>query len=140
MTRLNFPDYKFRTKEDNGCLYIRDDLRKVWLVLTPEEWVRRNVIAWLVAERGVDAKRVAQEYPFKLGQKPFRADVVCFDETMCPSLLVECKAPEVTIDHSVLEQAVKYNSVIGAREIMLTNGLTHYFFERLDSGEYMQKQ
>ena len=138
MTRLNFPRYDFRLREREGCRYIWDRLRKAWLVLTPEEWVRRNLVEWLLSDMGVDKGHIVQEHTLCIGRKPFRADVVCFDASLRPLLLAECKAPEVTIDRAALEQAVKYNSVLEARYVMLTNGLTHYFLEKTDTGEYRQ--
>jgi len=127
---LAFPPYEFRTRTHRGRDYIWDDLRGVWLALTPEERVRRHLIRYMVAEMGADPGRIAQELPFRLGRKAFRADVVCFDAALRPLLLAECKAPSVAIDGQTLAQAVKYNSVVGARYIMLTNGVRHFAFER----------
>ncbi len=78
---------------------------------------------------------IAQEYAVKLGRMVQRADAVVVDASGMPLLLAECKAPEVKIDGSVLDQAVRYNSVIGARYLLLTNGLSHYFY-RFDGNGY----
>ncbi|MDR0511373.1 MAG: type I restriction enzyme HsdR N-terminal domain-containing protein [Rikenellaceae bacterium] len=132
--KLNFPPCDI--PERDGRLW--DDLRRMWLPATPEERVRRRLAAWLVSELGMDRGLIVQEYAFMLGAKPFRADVVCFSTSREPLLLVECKAPDVTLDGDVLAQAVKYNSVVRARYLMLTNGLKHYFFERTPDGGHRQ--
>jgi len=142
---LAFPPYEFRTRIRGGRDEIWDELRGIWLLLTPEEGVRRHLVRYLAEELGADKGRIVQEYPFKLGRKAFRADVVCFDATLRPLLLAECKAPSVAIHDGqtlarTLAQAVKYNSVVGARYIVLTNGERHYALERDPSapGGYRQ--
>jgi len=139
---LTFPPYEFRTRTGRSRDYIWDELRGIWLVLTPEEWVRRHLIRYMTEQLGADAGRIVQEHPFALGKKAFRADVVCFDAALHPVALAECKAPGVAVDEKTLAQAIKYNSVIGARYIILTNGLTHFAFERDPSlaGGYRQLQ
>jgi len=139
---LAFPPYEFRTRKGRGRDHIWDELRGVWLVLTPEERVRRHLVRYMIEELGADKNHIAQEYPFALGKKAFRADVVCFDPALRPLALAECKAPEVPVDNKTLAQAVKYNSVIGARYIILTNGTVHFAFERDPSvpGGYRQLQ
>ena len=97
-------------------------------MLTPEEWVRRHLLVFLVERCGACAKRIVQEYPVRLNGQPQRADVVVVDAAGQPLLLAECKAPDVKLDGRTLAQAVRYNSVLGARYILLTNGLTHYCY------------
>jgi len=111
-----------------------DPLRGDWLVLTPEEWVRRHLIQWLIG-RGIPPQRIIQEYPVPLNGQPQRADVVVVDRQGRPQLVAECKAAGVKIDRSVLAQAVRYNSVTHARYVMLTNGLSHYLYACID-GRY----
>ncbi len=126
LPRLNFPVYRFRVRGAQ----IWDELRGKWVKLSPEEWVRQHVVRWLVDERGVVAQYIVQEYPVDISGTAQRADIVVFDAQAQPVLLVECKAPGVAIDRGVLDQAVRYNSVVGAREIMLTNGLEHRFYQK----------
>jgi len=102
-----------------------DDLRGIYLVLTPEEWVRRHLIAYLVSHCGVLPKRVVQEYAVPVNGQPQRADVVVVGDRAEPLVLAECKAPEIRIGERTLAQAVRYNSVLGARFVILTNGLRH---------------
>ena len=133
--KLIFPAISARTKEEEGVKYIWDSLRGKWLVLTPEEWVRQHTIAWLVRERHIPELRISQEYPVNINGQHQRADIVVIDERAQPLILVECKAPEVAIDNEVVMQTIRYNSVVKARYIVLTNGLKLYCFEHAD-GQY----
>ncbi len=108
-----------------------------WLVLTPEEWVRRHVLALLTAHKGVPATSIAQEYPVDVNGMTQRADIVVMGADGVPVLLVECKAPGVAIDRDTLAQAFRYNAVLGARHVMLTNGLDHYIYKVTPDGEYL---
>lgn len=133
--KLIFPAISARTKEEERVKYIWDSLRGKWLVLTPEEWVRQHTIAWLVRERGIPELRISQEYPVNINGQHQRADIVVIDDMAKPHILVECKAPEVAIDQEVVMQAIRYNAVVGARYILLTNGLKLYCYEYAD-GKY----
>jgi hypothetical protein len=133
--KLIFPAISARIKEENGIKHIWDSLRGRWLVLTPEEWVRQHAIAWLVAERHIPELRISQEYPVNINGQRQRADIVVIDECAKPHILVECKAPEVAIDNEVVMQATRYNAVVGARYIVLTNGKKLYCFEHVE-GKY----
>ena len=133
--KLIFPAISARTKEEKGVKYIWDSLRGKWLVLTPEEWVRQHTIAWLVRERHIPELRISQEYPVNINGQHQRADIVVIDEFAKPHILVECKAPDVVLDHEVVMQAIRYNAVVGARYIVLTNGKKLYCFEYAE-GQY----
>ncbi|MBR5464397.1 MAG: type I restriction enzyme HsdR N-terminal domain-containing protein [Alistipes sp.] len=132
--KLIFPRPQLRLKEDaKGCL-VWSETRRQWLVLTPEEWVRRHLVAWLISELGVPLLNVVEEYPVPLNGQPQRADVVVIGRDTKPLLLAECKAPEVKIDQSVLDQAARYNAVLGARYLLLTNGLKLFLYELTAAG------
>lgn len=133
--KLIFPAISARTKEVEGERYVWDSLRGKWLLLTPEEWVRRHTIEWLVAHRGIPALRISQEYPVKINGQHQRADIVVVDECAKPYILVECKAPEVAIDNEVAMQAMRYNAIVGARYVILTNGVKLYCYE-YSEGQY----
>lgn len=132
---LNFPAIKLRADRRGDRTLVWDELRGAWLVLTPEEWVRRHLIAHLIA-RGALPKSIVQEYPVLLNGQSQRADVVVTDLRGQPLLLAECKAPGVAIDRRTLDQAVRYNSVLGARYLVLTNGREHFCYECND-GAYV---
>ena len=98
-------------------------MRRKWLVLTPEEEVRRRVVAHLVAHLGVPPTHIVEEYPVELNGQHQRADIVVVGPDLKPWLVVECKAPEVPLTRAVLDQVGRYNSVIGAPQVVVTNGL-----------------
>ena len=114
--RLNFPAVKLRISQRGEQMTVWDPLRGIYLVLTPEEWVRRHLIGFLISHCGAQPMRIVQEYAVAMNGSPQRADVVVVDDRACPLMLVECKA-------------VRYNSVLGARYVVLTNGLVHYCYE-----------
>lgn len=134
---LNLPAVRLRAARRDGCDYVWDPLRGKWLLLTPEEWVRRHVVAWLVGCMGVEPVRIVQEYPVPLGGMAQRADIVVCDREGGHIMLVECKAADITIDGSVLDQAVRYNSWVNARYVMLTNGIRHYFYVTWNGRDYV---
>ncbi len=129
---LNFPAVRMRVKRIGDAVFVWDCLRRKWLLLTPEERVRRHAIGFLVSYCNIPATSLVQEYPVSINGMSQRADIVAVDKSARPLLLVECKAPDVKIDADVLAQAVRYNSVVGARYIILTNGITHFCYECCD--------
>lgn len=134
-TNLNFPAVKMRIKRIGDTEYVWDSLRGKYLLLTPEERVRRYAIGFLVSYCNIPPTSLVQEYPVPLNGMSQRADIVAVDSSARPLLLVECKAPDVKIDADVFAQAVRYNSVVGARYVVLTNGITHFCYE-FANGEY----
>ncbi len=142
--KLNLPPCRLKVARRGGELYVWDpdrggtsSRRGGWLVLTPEEWVRRHVLAMLVGQAGVAATSISQEHAVDMNGTSQRADIVVFGADGRLRLLVECKAPGVEIDAAVLDQAFRYNAVLGARHVMLTNGLDHYIYEVSPAGEYV---
>ncbi len=127
LPQLNFPKFSFRIlcDEGGGSCRIWDGIRRQWLVITPEEWVRQNFIRYMVEHRGVSPGHVSQEYPVQLNKTQQRADIVIFGASLEPLMLIECKCPDVEITEKVFRQAVRYNSVIKARYVVVTNGLRH---------------
>ena len=134
--KLAFPAISSPIKECEDGKLIWDSLRRKWLVLTPEEWVRQHVIGWLVSEKHIPELRISQEYPVNINGQHQRADIVVIDERAQPLILVECKAPEVDIDNEVVMQAIRYNSIVQARYIVLTNGKKLFIFEH-KNGQYL---
>lgn len=134
--KLNFPPVRLRAARRDGADYVWDAGRGCWLLLTPEEWVRRHVLGWLADGGAIDPVNILQEYPVSVEGMPQRADVVVMGRGGAPAILVECKSPDVVIDASVLDQAVRYNNVVKARYIMLTNGLKHYCYVTYDGISY----
>lgn len=138
--RLNFPAMRLRARRTVRGVEVWDELRRMWLVLTPEERVRRHLIAYLVGTCGAQPGRIVQEYPVALNGQAQRADVVVVDAMGRPLLLAECKAPEVdfgreTVARRAVAQAVRYNSVLGARWVIVTNGVRHLCYRCIE-GRY----
>ena len=136
LPELKFPRVVLQQRERDGKIVIPDRVRGGYIVLTPEEWVRRHVIEYLINWCGVELQRVITEYPVMLNGQSQRADIVVVGCDAKPLLLVECKAADVDIDQGVLDQAVRYNSVVGASFLMLTNGLKTFCLESLGEGRY----
>ena len=137
LPKLNFPAIRLRARRRGDAVEVWDSLRETYLVLTPEEWVRQHLVAYLVTHCGVPPKRIVEEYAVALNGQAQRADVVVVDDAAEPLLVAECKAPGIPVGRQTLAQAVRYNSVLKARYVVLTNGLKHYCCD-LRYGEYVQ--
>lgn len=122
---LNFPQYAFRLKRDNSKPLVWDDIRKKWLVLTPEEWVRQHLIAYLQQELGIAKGRIGIETGLTINSLQKRSDIVVHDENAQPFILVECKAPSVKITQTTFEQISTYNIELKAPFLIVSNGLQH---------------
>ena len=116
----------FKTRESEGKPYVFDPLRRRFVALTPEEEVRQKVLYLLVEQLHVPAGLVAVEYSVKVNGMDKRADVVVFGTEGRPLMVVECKAPSVTLTQAVLEQALRYHSALRPRFLFLSNGATAY--------------
>jgi len=126
METLNLPAYEFRVAERDDRRVIYDPVRQTYVRLTPEEWVRQHFVQYLIQELGVPAGLLATEAAFPYEGRSWRADVVAHDRRGDPLLLVECKAPSVSIGQDAFDQGARYNLVLGAPYLVVTNGLTHY--------------
>lgn len=126
MDALNLPSYAFHTPEHDGKRVIYDSMREQYVRLTPEEWVRQHFVQYLVQELSAPPGLIAIEAAFEYQGQPRRADVIVHDRQGDPLLLVECKAPRVSIDQAVFDQGAQYNIVLGAPYLVVTNGQTHY--------------
>ncbi len=137
LPKLNFPTINLRARRHEGSIQLWDTIRKCYIVLTPEEWVRRHVIGFLTSQLAIPPAQIILEHPVLLNGQRQRADVVVINSEGEVKLMVECKAHDIKISQSTLDQAVRYNSVLNAKYIMLTNGLTHHLYEKLnDEGGY----
>jgi hypothetical protein len=125
MQELNLPFYNITIKEENGKQFIYDDIRKKYLSLTPEEWVRQNFIKYLISEKNVPASLIVIEKGLKLNELSKRADILIYKDSS-PILLVECKAPKVKITQDTFDQISRYNLIFKVPYLIVTNGLNHY--------------
>jgi len=129
MIQLNLPPFEHKIKEIEGKICIFDSIRRKYLVLTPEEWVRQHFVHLLVNHYQYSKNLIRLEGGLKYNQLQKRSDIVIFDHDGQPSLLIECKAPEVPINQAVIEQASRYNHTLKCRHIAITNGLKTFCFE-----------
>ncbi|MDF4223090.1 type I restriction enzyme HsdR N-terminal domain-containing protein [Maribacter sp. M208] len=127
MQPLNFPNYTFRVKNSENRTLIFDVIRKKFLVLTPEEWVRQHVVQYLVQEKKYPLSHINVEKQITLNGLKKRYDVVVFKPNGQLHILVECKAPEVSISQMTFDQIAQYNFKLNASYLMVTNGLSHYY-------------
>lgn len=123
---LSLPDHGVKTKHTAQGPRLFDPVRRKWVALTPEEWVRQHFINHLVHDLGCPASLIAVERALTLNGLAKRADIVVHAPTGVPLLLVECKAPGVPLSQAVFEQAARYNSVFKVRYLIVTNGLEHF--------------
>jgi hypothetical protein len=127
MKKLNFPVYSFRFKNSENKVAIFDEIRKKFILLTPEEWVRQHTIQFLLNENKYPKSYINVEKLIKINDLSKRYDVVVFQPNGEIYLLIECKAPEVQITQQTFDQIARYNLVLNAKYLMVTNGLNHYF-------------
>lgn len=123
---LNFPpvQLRFKTNAKNG-LQVFDGIRKKFVNLTPEEWVRQHLVHFLINQKGVPASLISIEKQLILNNTKKRTDVVVYNTHLSPVLIIECKAPLVPIDQQTINQALRYNLELQVPFIGLSNGLTH---------------
>ena len=126
MRTLNLPASDFRITEQNRKKLIFDRIRKKFVSLTSEEWVRQHFIEYLINSRNVPASLIGVEVSMKMNRLLKRADIVVHDKSGKPCLLVECKAPEVEISQAVFDQIARYNMALKVKFLVVTNGLVHY--------------
>ena len=126
MQKLNFPSYKFRLKNSENKTHIFDDIRKKFVVLQPEEWVRQHCIKFLIEDKGYPISLINVEKTLLLNGLRKRYDIVVYNRDGSIFLIVECKSPKVKIDQSTFDQIARYNLSLQADYLMLTNGMDHY--------------
>ena len=127
MLNLSFPNYEFRLKEINQKRFIFDEIRKKYIELTPEEWVRQNCVKFLINDRKFKRNLISIEKRIKLNNTVKRFDILVHDNYGNCKLLVECKAPNVKINQDSFDQILRYNQVINAKFLMITNGIINYY-------------
>jgi len=126
MQKLNLPEYSFKIKSKEGKSYIFDSLRKKYVRLTPEEWVRQNFVRFLIGEKNFSPALIAVEAGVKVNNNPQRADLIVFDRMGKHLLVAEFKAPEVKISQLTFDQIVRYNMQLKVKYLIVSNGLEHY--------------
>ena len=126
MIQLTLPPYQIRVKETHGRKQIFDILRRKYVALTPEEWVRQHFIHYLIEHKNYPASLLANEVPLQIGEKRMRADSVLYDNQLHPRIIIEYKAPNITLTQKVFDQITVYNLLLHVDYLIVSNGMTTY--------------
>ncbi len=127
MQELNLPKYPFTIKKQAKKLYIFDEIRKKYIFLTPEEWVRQHFIQYLIIQKKYPKSLIAVEKEIKVNTLKKRFDILVFNKYGKHDIVVECKAPKVKITQQTFDQIARYNLSLEANYLIVTNGLEHYY-------------
>jgi hypothetical protein len=130
MKRLNLPTYSFNIKSEGERQLIFDPCRSKWVYLSPEEWVRQNLLKYLTEDMKYPAGLIATEMSIKINSLDRRCDIVVHNRQGIPVMIVECKAPEVKLSQETFDQANNYNWALGLNFIIVTNGMRHFCLEK----------
>lgn len=126
MIQLNLPDYPIRLSGTQEHPSIFDILRRKYVALTSEEWVRQHFIHFLINQKNYPATLLANEIKLRVGNKTLRADSVLYDRELRPRMIVEYKAPHIPITQKVFDQISAYNMLLHVDYLVVSNGLQHY--------------
>lgn len=130
MQSLNLPIFPLKIKSENNKNFVYDEIRKKYVKLSPEEWVRQNFIKFLCEYKNYPASLIGVEVSIDINNTSKRADIVLFNRNGKPLIIIECKAPEVNIDATVFDQIGIYNMYFNTSLFIVTNGLTHFCFKK----------
>ncbi len=133
MIQIPYPLHPFKIREKEGKEWIFDEIRKQWVRLSPEEWVRQNTLQYFLQVMNIPASLIAVEKEIKIGELRKRFDILVY-KSATPWLMVECKEMNVPINEAVLKQVLHYNTGIQVPYVMVTNGNTTYGFEINEKG------
>ena len=126
MTDLNLPVSELRTKKQNGKDYVFDRLRKQFVRLTPEEFVRQQFVSYLIEFKGYPSGRMANEVEIVLGNVKKRCDTVLYDNYLQPLMIIEYKAPSIEISQKTFDQIMRYNLALQVPWLIVSNGIQHF--------------
>lgn len=138
MQQLNFPSFSFRFKNSENKVSIFDAIRKKFIILTPEEWVRQHVVQFLMIEKNYPKSLLNVEKVLQVNGLRKRYDIVVYNSDGTIHILIECKAPEVPISQNTFDQIAQYNMTLQSNYLMVTNGLNHYFCQMDNENEKYQ--
>ncbi len=127
MPKLNFPAYQFRFKSSENKVSIFDRIRKKFIVLTPEEWVRQHTVHYLIEDKKYPESLMNVEKLIKIHDLNKRYDIIIYNPDGSILLIVECKSNTVKITQEVFDQIARYNLALNAQYLMITNGIHHYY-------------
>ena len=127
MQKLNFPTYSFRFKSSENKISIFDCIRKKFVILQPEEWVRQHCVQYLMETKNYPKSLINVEKELTVNRLKKRYDIVIYNPDGSIHLIVECKSPTITINQRTFDQIAQYNLTLNASYLMVTNGLNHYY-------------
>ncbi len=133
MIKIEFPKDQLKIQSREGVNEIFDVIRKKWLMLTPEEWVRQNIIQFLLIKKNYPSSLIAVEKEIKLGELKKRCDVVVYTRLSQPWMIIECKEMNITLSEKTLEQALRYHITLPAKYLIITNGSYCFGFKKNDT-------
>lgn len=129
MKKLNLPEFNIRTKEEEGNKYIFDIVRKKFIVLTPEEWVRQHFLHLMINHLGYPKSLIKLEFPITYFRSGKRSDIMVLKRDLSPFMLVECKSFDIKLQSDTLTQASVYNKIVKADFLAVTNGIKHHIWK-----------
>ena len=127
MQKLNFPTYSFRFKNSENKISIFDEIRKKFVILQPEEWVRQHCVHYLMTEKKYPKSLINVEKELIINNLKKRYDIVVFNPDGSIHLIVECKSAKININQDTFDQIARYNLSVNATFLMVTNGINHYY-------------
>ena len=127
MQDLNFPKFEYRFKNTENKVSLFDVIRKKFVILQPEEWVRQHCIHYLIVHKKYPKSLINIEKELTINGLKKRYDIVIFNPDGSIFLIVECKAPKITINQTTFDQIARYNLALNAEYLMVTNGINHYY-------------
>ena len=125
MNNLNLPAFQYKIKHIENKEYIYDILRKKFILITPEEWVRQHFVNYLIGYLSYPKQLIANEVSIRLNSTSKRCDTVIYSKTLQPQVIIEYKSPEIDLSQAVFDQALRYNMVLRVKYIILSNGIKH---------------
>lgn len=126
MQNLNFPEYAFKIRTSEKLPQIFDEIRRKWVALTPEEWVRQHTVSYLIEAKRYPKQLIAVEMAITVNGCSKRCDIVVFNRNALPIMIIECKAASVALSQKTFDQAAVYNVKLSVDYLLITNGIQHY--------------
>jgi len=142
MESLNLPTYSFKLKSEGGRKLIFDEIRRKYVVLTPEEWIRQNFVRYLISEKSFPSSLISLEQQFEYNRMVKRVDILVYNRSGKPVMMIECKAPGTKINQAVFDQIALYNLRFKVQFLAVTNGVDHYCckYDKAGQGYIFLKQ
>ena len=137
MFPLYLPPYEIKISKTNGKTCVLDILRRKYVALTPEEWVRQHFVHYLIEQKGYPKGLLANEVELQIGEKKLRCDTLLYNRALQPKMIIEYKAPDIAITQRVFNQITVYNFLLHVDYLIVSNGRQHYCCRmNYEKGEY----